>query len=59
MKIKDLDLSDLDLYYLELASKEKVINVEFIFTRKRHYDKMMKEALKRVNNLGKPINEED
>ena len=58
MKLKDLNLSLLDEHYLELARQEKVINVEFIFTRKRYHDRMMKAALKRVNNIDKPVEEE-
>ena len=58
MKLKDLGLSALDYYYLEQMKKEKVINVEYIFTMKRKYDKIMTEGLERMNNLGKPIEEE-
>lgn len=58
MKLKDLNLSPLDEHYLEMARQEKIINAEFIFTRKRHYDKMLKQGLKLVNNLHKPVEEE-
>ncbi len=58
MKLKDLGLSALDYYYLEQMKKEKVINAEYIFTMKRKYDKIMTEGLERMNNLGKPVEEE-
>ena len=59
MKISDLNLSALDLHMLELYTEGNLINAEFIFTRKREHDRMMKIALERVNTLGKPLENED
>jgi len=44
---------------LELYTEGNLINAEFIFTRKREHDRMMKIALERVNTLGKPLENED
>lgn len=59
MKISDLNLSALDLHMLELYTEGNLINAEFIFTRKREHDKMMRIALERVNTLGKPLENND
>lgn len=42
----------------DITDEDGVINTEMLFQYKKDFDEQMKLALKRVNNIGKPIKSE-
>lgn len=59
MKLEDLGLDDFDKNFLQNIRDGNIINAGYIFELKKIHDNKIKEAIHRVNNVGKPLTEKD